>query len=120
CVLSAHQLRDDISSRHAPLSGHRGAPFRSTSGEADEPGHHGGRNHLHGAGYTTSEMDAGVKGWVWLRRVGAHGGGCWGRAAGARQSTTVTLRCAGRDRRTVSGRELPRASVASLNRIEDS
>ena len=69
-----------------------------------------------------SEMDARVKGplglgrfccWCW-----GHGGGWWGRAAGASATTTVTLRCAGRDRRTVSGRELPRTSVASRNRID--
>jgi len=49
-------------------------------------------------------MDVGVKGWLVVWRVGAHGGGCWGRATSARSTTTVTLRCAGRDRRTVSGR----------------
>ena len=58
-------------------------------------------------------MDAAVKGsfGVLLVRVG-HGGGCWGVAAGAMATTTVTLRCAGRDRRTVSGRELPRTRSA--------
>jgi hypothetical protein len=34
--------------------------------------------------------------------------GCWGRATVAAATTTVTLRYAGRNRRTVSGRELPR------------
>jgi hypothetical protein len=67
----------------------------------------------------TPEMDARVK---WVLRSGVvgvgHGGGWWGRAAGAGATTTVTLRCAGRDRRTVSGRELPRTSVASWCRIE--
>jgi hypothetical protein len=38
----------------------------------------------------------------------------------AAATTTVTLRCAGRDRRTVSGRELPRARVASRDRIDES
>src|SRR5579862_1194001 len=47
-----------------------------------------------------------------------YGGGCWGRATSATATTTVTLRCAGRDRRTVSGRELPRTRVASRDRIE--
>jgi hypothetical protein len=65
-------------------------------------------------------MDAAVKagGRDWCGLVG-HGGG-WGRATGARSTTTVTLRCAGRDRRTVSGRELPRTRVASRDRIEPS
>jgi hypothetical protein len=43
-----------------------------------------------------------------------------GLATGVRLSTTVTLRCAGPDRRTVSGRELPRSRVASRNRIDPS
>src|ERR1700712_1386793 len=63
-------------------------------------------------------MDAVVKRTMAVREVGVvgdavHGGGWWGRAAGARATTTVTLRCAGRNRRTVSGRELPRTSIAS-------
>jgi len=47
-------------------------------------------------------MDAQVKqaGVVGL----SHGGNCWGRATAALATTTVTLRCAGRNRRTVSGR----------------
>src|SRR3954463_4943512 len=66
-----------------------------------------------------SEMDADVKcGWWCGVLVCGHGGGCWDRAAGATAATTVTLRCAGRDRRTVSGRELPRTRVASRDRIE--
>src|SRR4051794_3858151 len=63
-------------------------------------------------------MDARVKGSV--GEVGVHGGGCWGRATVAAATTTVTLRCAGRDRRTVSGRELPRTRVASRDRIDQS
>jgi len=51
-------------------------------------------------------------------RFVGHGGGWWVRAAGASATTTVTLRCAGRDRGTVSGRELPRTNVASRNRID--
>src|SRR3954470_19609072 len=40
---------------------------------------------------------------------------CSDGAAGARrQRRLVTLRCAGRDRRTVSGRGVPRTRVASL------
>ena len=69
-------------------------------------------------------MDARVKGPLGLGRCRCwcwgHGGGWWGRAAGASATTTVTLRCAGRDRRTVSGRELPRTSIASRNRIDPS
>ena len=65
-------------------------------------------------------MDAGVKRGVVVGGVGGHGGGCCGRATGAMATTTVTLRCAGRDRRTVSGRELPRTRVASRDRIEES
>src|SRR3954471_21852467 len=66
-------------------------------------------------------MDAGVKCGLWCGVLGfGHGGGCWGRATGAMAMTIVTLRCAGRDRRTVSGRELPRTSVASRDRIEQS
>src|SRR5436305_10077472 len=64
-------------------------------------------------------MDARVKGSVGEAVVHG-GGGCWGRATAAAATTTVTLRCAGRDRRTVSGRELPRTSVASRDRIERS
>src|SRR3954447_20427545 len=64
-------------------------------------------------------MDARVKGRLVARVVRAHGGGCCGRATGAMATTTVTLRCAGRDRRTVSGRELPRTRVASRDRIEE-
>src|SRR3954454_3355968 len=63
-------------------------------------------------------MDARVKGRL-IVGVGGHGGGCCGRATGAMATTTVTLRCAGRDRRTVSGRELPRTRVASRDRIEE-
>src|SRR3954462_15817877 len=66
-------------------------------------------------------MDACVKLGLVLGRVGAPGGGGGGgggRAAGATAATTVTLRCAGRDRRTVSGRKLPRTRVASWDRIE--
>src|SRR4051794_9040587 len=66
-------------------------------------------------------MDARVKGSVEEEVVGhGGGGGCWGRATVAAATTTVTLRCAGRDRRTVSGRELPRTRVASWNRIDES
>src|SRR5438445_4805294 len=65
-------------------------------------------------------MDARVKGGVGVSLVGHGGGCCWGRATVAAATTTVTLRCAGRDRRTVSGRELPRTSVASRNRIDHS
>src|SRR3954451_23171317 len=64
-------------------------------------------------------MDARVKGRLVARVVRAHGGGCCGRATGAMATTTVTLRCAGRDRRTVSGRGLPRTRVASRDRIEE-
>src|SRR5437764_12546367 len=65
-------------------------------------------------------MDARVKGDVDVF-VGHGGGcGCWGRATVAAATTTVTLRCAGRDRRTVSGRELPRTRVASRDRIDES
>ena len=64
-----------------------------------------------------TEMDARVKG-CWLIGVVGHGGGCaGGRATVAAATTTVTLRCAGRDRRTVSGRELPRTLIASRDRI---
>src|SRR3954471_18723069 len=66
-------------------------------------------------------MDAGVKCGLWCGVLGfGHGGGCWGRATGAMAMTIVTLRCAGRDRRTVFGRELPRTSGASRDRIEES
>ncbi len=55
-----------------------------------------------------SEMDARVKGRVRILLLAGHGGVvAGGLATGVRLSTTVTLRCAGRDRRTVSGRELP-------------
>ena len=65
-------------------------------------------------------MDVVVKGGV-VFALGGHGGDCWGRATVAAATTTVTLRCAGRNRRTVSGRELPRTRVASLgSRIEES
>ena len=68
-------------------------------------------------GVRRTEMDALVKGW-WLVGVVGHGGGCaGGRATVAAATTTVTLRCAGRDRRTVSGRELPRTLIASRDRI---
>src|SRR5262245_7635610 len=64
-------------------------------------------------------MDAAVKGGGRVVvGMGGHGGGCWGGATSAAATTTVTLRCAGRDRRTVSGRELPRTRVASWYRIE--
>ena len=50
-----------------------------------------------------AEMDADVKGSAEILLLSGHGGGgCWGLATGVRLSTTVTLRCAGRDRRTVS------------------
>ena len=65
-------------------------------------------------------MDADVKGGLRFLVVVGQGGGCWGLATGAMATTTVTLRCAGRDRRTVSGRELPRTRVASRDRIEAS
>jgi len=65
-------------------------------------------------------MDADVKGRLRLLLVAGQGGGCWGLATGAMATTTVTLRCAGRDRRTVSGRELPRTKVASRDRIDGS
>src|SRR3954449_10799364 len=66
-------------------------------------------------------MDARVEGKVEVFVVGhGGGGGCWGRATVAAATTTVTLRCAGRDRRTVSGRELPRTRVASRDRIDQS
>ena len=54
-----------------------------------------------------SEMDADVKGrlrLLWLLLVGQGWCGCWGLATGAMPTTTVTLRCAGQNRRTVSGR----------------
>src|SRR5437016_10310457 len=64
-------------------------------------------------------MDARVKGRARFLLVVGHGGvGAGGLATGVRLSTTVTLRCAGRDRRTVSGRGLPRTRVASRDRIE--
>src|SRR5579884_743078 len=59
-------------------------------------------------------MDARVKGTIVCRVL--HGGGWCGRATGPGATTTVTLRCAGRNRRTVSGRELPLASIASRDR----
>src|ERR1700678_1340887 len=66
-------------------------------------------------------MDALVKGDVEISF--GHGGG-WlgagGRATVAAATTTVTLRCAGRNRRTVSGRELPRTRGASRDRIDES
>src|SRR3712207_334908 len=65
-------------------------------------------------------MDARVKGDVGLSFGHGGGCGCWGRATVAAATTTVTLRCAGRDRRTVFGRELPRTRVASRNRIDQS
>ena len=62
-------------------------------------------------------MDARVKGYRLIGVVG-HGGSCaGGRATVAAATTTVTLGCAGRDRRTVSGRELPRTLIASRDRI---
>src|SRR5947209_7635494 len=61
-------------------------------------------------------MDARVKGAAGIVVVHV-GGGCWGRATVAAATTTVTLRCAGRNRRTVSGRELPRTLIASRDRI---
>jgi len=54
-------------------------------------------------------MDAVVKGGVEILVFGHGGSGwCWGRATVVAATTTVTLRCAGRDRRTVSGRGVPR------------
>ena len=73
-----------------------------------------------GVDATGSEMDADVKGRLRFVLLVGHGGGCWGLATGALATTTVTLRCAGRDRRTVSGRELPRTRVASRDRMEPS
>src|SRR5438045_2452180 len=65
-------------------------------------------------------MDARVK-----RAVGSgvvdvvHGGGWAGVGRPARrQRQRVTLRCAGRDRMAVSGRELPRTKDASRDRID--
>src|SRR3954453_3061555 len=73
-----------------------------------------------GALSSASEMDADVKcGWWCGVLVCGHGGGYWDRAAGATAATTVTLRCAGRNRMQVSGRELARTRVASRDRIED-
>src|SRR5215211_6991484 len=66
-------------------------------------------------------MDAAVK---WAAGVGVvvvgHGGVAGAGRPARRQRQLVTLRCAGRDRRTVSGRELPRTRVASRNRIDRS
>jgi hypothetical protein len=78
---------------------------------------------LAGAGMgmlSETEMDARVKGGVGVCCCHGGGCGCWGRATVAAATTTVTLRCAGRDRRTVSGRELPRTRVASRDRIDQS
>jgi hypothetical protein len=68
--------------------------------------------HQHPSSQHPSEMDANVKGRLRFLLVVGQGGGCWGLATGAMATTTVTLRCAGRDRRTVSGRELPRTRRA--------
>src|SRR6185437_9463157 len=66
-------------------------------------------------------MDACVKRAVVMVVVGGHGGWLAGVGRPARrQRQLVTLRCAGRDRRTVSGRELPRTRVASRDRIVES
>src|SRR2546421_4198754 len=63
-------------------------------------------------------MDARVKGRVGLMVVsGCRGGGAGAGRPARRQRRLVTLRYAGRDRMTVSGRELPRTRVASW-RIE--
>src|SRR6266702_4314736 len=71
------------------------------------------------SGAMRSEMDVGVKWGSGFWRVGAHGGaGAGVGRPAATVTTTVTLRCAGRDRRTVSGRGLPRTRVASWGRIE--
>jgi hypothetical protein len=69
----------------------------------------------------SSEMDAVVKQRLVLGWVGGHGGVSAGVGRPARDGNDwlVTLRFAGRDRMTVSGRELPRTKVASRNRIED-
>ena len=59
-------------------------------------------------------MDAGVKVSVWAWVFGVHGGVGAGAGRPARaQRRLVTLRFAGRDRMTVSGRELPRTRDAS-------
>src|SRR5438034_187659 len=58
-------------------------------------------------------MDARVKGALRVGVVGLHGGGAGARWPARRQRRLVTLRCAGWDRMTVSGRELPRTSDAS-------
>src|ERR1700736_3709606 len=65
-------------------------------------------------------MDARVERAVEILVVGVvHGGGCAGVGRPARrQRQLVTLRCAGRDRMAVSGRELPRTKDASRNRID--
>ncbi len=64
-------------------------------------------------------MDAAVK---WAAEIGVgsigHGGGAGAGGPARRKRQLVTLRCAGRNRRTVSGRELPRTRFASFNRIE--
>ena len=64
-----------------------------------------------------SEMDARVKGRFGLALVSTHGGGAGAGRPARRQRRLVTLRCAGRDRMTVSGRELPRTSGASLRNV---
>src|SRR5215216_7555560 len=66
-------------------------------------------------------MDAAVKcaAGVGVGLVG-HGGMAGAGRPARRQRQLVTLRCAGRDRRTVSGRELPRTRVASRDRIVQS
>src|SRR6266508_1286783 len=59
-------------------------------------------------------MDARVKGRFGVAGWSSHGGGAGAGRPARRQRRLVTLRCAGRDRMTVSGRELPRTSDASL------
>ncbi len=68
-------------------------------------------------GARRTEMDARVKGDGLIGVVGHGGGWAGGQATVAAATTTVTLRCAGRNRRTVSGRELPRTLIASRDRI---
>jgi hypothetical protein len=97
-----------------PLSG-------QTSPREERPATHPGRSTLQQATHAIwSEMDARVKGAVEIVVVvGVYGGGCAGVGRPARrQRQLVTLRCAGRDRMTVSGRELPRTRFASRNRID--
>jgi len=66
-------------------------------------------------------MDAGVKPGVCWGVGAGHGGGPAvgvGRPVRGVRRLPVTLRFAGRDRRAVSGRELPRTRVARWGRIE--